>query len=249
MPSKTSLNYKSEEELHGTSRWLKDLQEYLPEIVYGSMDGIVTTFAVVAGAAGANLRIEIVLILGIANLFADGLSMSIGSYLSKKTERDNYKRHYKIEEWEIEHLPDIERREIEDIYRAKGFDGDELKMVVNRITSNKKVWLETMMIDELGLMDDSKSPFKNGLFTLLSFIIAGAIPLIAYVVTLLNSSDADPFFISSLFTAMAFIVIGLSKNLVTKSGWVRSVMETLALGSVAASVAYVLGAFLERLLM
>jgi vacuolar iron transporter family protein len=249
MPSKSSLKYKSEEELHGTSKWMKDIQEYLPESVYGSIDGIVTTFAVVAGAAGANLRIEIVLILGIANLVADGLSMSVGSYLSKKTEHDNYNRHYKVEEWEIEHLPEIERKEIEDIYKSKGFEGAELQMVVNRITSNKQVWLNTMMTDELGLIDDSKSPFKSGLFTFIAFIIAGAIPLIAYVFTLMNRQTLDPFLVSSLFTGITFVIIGLAKNLVTQAGWLRSVTETLALGGIAASVAYMIGDFLEGLLM
>ena len=222
---------------------------YIGDAVLGGTDGIITTFAVVAGAAGANLGIEIVLILGIANLVADGLSMSVGSYLSKKTERDNYKRHYKVEEWEIENLPDIERKEIEDIYRNKGFEGEELKMVVNRITANKQVWLNTMMIDELGLIDDSKSPIKSGLFTFAAFIVAGAIPLLAYVFTLLKQQTLDPFFISSLFTGITFIIIGLAKNLVTQAGWLRSVTETLALGGIAAIVAYLLGGFLESLLM
>ena len=249
MPGKSSLNYQTEEKLHGTRRWMKDIQEYLPETVYGSMDGIVTTFAVVAGSAGANLRIEIVLILGIANLVADGLSMSIGAYLSKKTEHDNYKRHYEIEEWEIENIPEREIEEVEEIYRKKGFEGDELKMVVKRITSNKKVWLNTMMVDELGLMDDSKSPFKSGLFTFFAFLVAGAIPLLAYVITFIQDKEASPFFISSLFTAIAFIIIGLGKNLVTRAGWLRSLTETLGLGSVAATVAYYLGSFLEQLLM
>jgi vacuolar iron transporter family protein len=132
-------HHLEEDNLHGGSKWVKRFEKYLPEGVYGSIDGIVTTFAVVAGAAGANLGVDVVIILGLANLFADGLSMSIGSYLSKKSEKDNYEKHRRIEEWEIENLPDVERKEIEDIYRAKGFDGAELEMVVNRITSNKKV--------------------------------------------------------------------------------------------------------------
>jgi len=128
------------ENLHSKSGWMSRFEIYLPEIVYGSMDGIVTTFAVVAGSAGAGFTINVVLILGMSNLVADGLSMSIGSYLSKKSELDNYKKHRRIEEWEVENMPDIERKEVEDIFRAKGFLGRELEMVVNRITSNKQVW-------------------------------------------------------------------------------------------------------------
>ena len=138
---------------------------------------------------------------------------------------------------------------IEDIYKSKGFEGAELQMVVNRITSNKQVWLNTMMTDELGLIDDSKSPFKSGLFTFIAFIIAGAIPLIAYVFTLMNKQTLDPFLVSSLFTGITFVIIGLAKNLVTQAGWLRSVTETLALGGIAASVAYMIGDFLEGILM
>lgn len=249
MSGHTRIRPISESDLHGSSTWLKNLQEYLPEAVYGSIDGIVTTFAVVAGAAGANLSIQVVLILGLANLIADGLSMSIGSYLSKKSERENYNKHLQIESWEIDHLPEVERKEVEDIYRHKGFEGAELEMVVNRITSNRQVWLETMMVDELGLINESKSPFKCGLSTLVSFVVAGSVPLIAYLITLLNSGHANPFFVSAMFTGVSFILIGLTKNLVTRAGWFRSVMETLTLGSVAAVAAYFVGNILEKALM
>ncbi|MBX2961050.1 MAG: VIT1/CCC1 transporter family protein [Cyclobacteriaceae bacterium] len=238
-----------EDHLHGTSTIFKKVEKYLPEMVYGSIDGIVTTFAVVAGSAGAGLSIEVVLILGIANLVADGLSMSIGAFLSKRSEIDNYNKHLKIEEWEIDNLPDIERKEIEVIYREKGFEGEELAMVVNRITSNREVWLKTMMHDELGLMKDTKSPFKSGLFTFAAFVVAGAVPLISYVITLLNKVQANPFVVSSLFTFITFILIGAAKNFVTQSGYARSIAETVGLGVIAAIAAYALGDLLERLIL
>ena len=109
--------------MHTRTLWMGKFETYLPEFVYGSIDGIVTTFAVVAGASGAGLSVNIILILGLANLFADGLSMSIGSYLSKKAERDSYNKHLMIEEWEVENMPDVERKEVEEIFRAKGFTG------------------------------------------------------------------------------------------------------------------------------
>jgi vacuolar iron transporter family protein len=237
-----------EDQLHGGSVWMKRFEKYLPEIVYGSIDGIVTTFAVVAGSAGADLSISVVLILGMANLFADGLSMSIGSYLSKKSEQDNYQKHRRVEEWEIENMPDVERKEIEQIFREKGFEGEELKMVVNRITANKQVWLDTMMKDELGLTLENKSPFKAGLSTLLSFVVAGAIPLIVYVFAYMGSIAVDPFIFSSVVTLLTFVLIGYIKTYVTQAGWVRSISETLLLGTAAATVAYLLGDFLESLL-
>lgn len=230
------------------SPWMSKFETYLPEVVYGSVDGIVTTFAVVAGAAGADLGLHIVLILGLANLFADGLSMSIGSYLSKKSERDNYNKHLQIEKWEIENLPEVERKEVEDIYRAKGFEGTELEIVVSRITSNKKVWLETMMKDELGLSLDSKSPLKAGLTRLCAFIVSGAVPLIAYLIGSSGGFVLDPFVLSCIVTSLAFVLVGYVKTYITKIGLLRSVSETLILGLAAASVAYFVGDFLERIL-
>ncbi len=242
------MQHEVSENWHSKSNWMSRFEVYLPEIVYGSMDGIVTTFAVVAGSAGADFTINVVLILGMSNLIADGLSMSIGSYLSKKSELDNYHKHRRIEEWEVENMPDTERREVEEIYKAKGFSGAELDMVVNRITSNKHVWIDTMMKDELGLSLEKKSPFSSGLSTLMSFIMAGALPLIVSVFAYYGALGLQPFFLSSLVTLLAFVVIGYIKTYVTKIGLLRSLTETLVLGASAATAAYFLGDFLEKII-
>jgi vacuolar iron transporter family protein len=236
-----------EENFHSERSWLSRFELYLPEAVYGSIDGIVTTFAVVAGAAGAELGLTVVLILGLANLFADGLSMSIGSYLSRKSEQDSYQKHRRVEEWEIENMPDVERKEIEDIFREKGFKGKDLEMVVRTITANKKTWLDTMMKDELGLTVDPKSPFRSGLATFAAFLVAGSIPLLMYVFAFMGTTDLDPFMLSSVVTMLTFVLIGYVRNYVTNVGWFRSISETLFLGIIAALVAYFLGDFLERI--
>ncbi len=246
MKNKNISLLKSEDTLHNRSQWVKRIEQYLPEMVYGSIDGIVTTFAVVAGAAGAGLSIQVVLILGIANLVADGLSMSIGSFLSKKSEIDNYNKHLRIENWEIDYLPEVERKEVEDIYRSKGFWGKELEMAVTRITSNRQVWLDTMMTDELGLMKETKSPARAGLFTFSSFLFAGSVPLVAYIITLVNNTGYNPFYVSSSFTLLAFSLIGATKNIVTRAGWFRSIAETVLLGTIAATAAYGLGDLLAK---
>ncbi len=237
-----------QENWHSRNSWMSKFELYLPELVYGSMDGIVTTFAVVAGSAGADLTINIILILGLSNLIADGLSMSIGSYLSKKSEQDNYNKHLRIEEWEIENMPEDEKQEIVDIYKAKGFSGAELEMVVNRITANKQVWIDTMMKDELGLSIEKKSPFRSGLSTLIAFVVAGGIPLIVYVFAYSGKVGLNPFFLSSVVTLLAFILIGYIKSYVTKIGLLRSIVETLVLGASAATAAYFLGDYLEKIL-
>ena len=242
------MEHNVQENFHSVNSWMLRFEKYLPEVVYGSMDGIVTTFAVIAGSAGADLSINIILILGISNLLADGLSMSIGSYLSKKSEQDNYNKHLRIEEWEIENVPETERQEIVDIFKAKGFEGHELEMVVNRITSNKQVWIDTMMKDELGLTLEKKSPFRAGLSTLMAFIVAGGLPLVVYVLAYSGNLGIDPFVLSSIVTLIAFIIIGYIKTYVTRIGLTRSIVETLALGASAATAAYFLGDYLEKIL-
>ncbi len=92
---------------------------YLGDLVYGGLDGIITTFAVVSGVAGAQLGANVVLILGLANLFADGFSMATGAYLSSKSEQEYYEREWQREAWEVEHFPDGERAEMIESYRGQ----------------------------------------------------------------------------------------------------------------------------------
>jgi vacuolar iron transporter family protein len=235
-----------ESEIHLENSRFGALQEYLREFVYGGIDGAVTTFAVVAGGFGANLDPGILIILGFANLLADGFSMSVGAYLSAKSERDNYDKHEKIEYWEIENLPEIERSEIEDIYRAKGFKGELLNKIVDHICSDKDLWVAEMMKDELGMMRDSKSPFKIGLATLISFILVGLIPLLVYLWNFFFPSDINTFLWTSILTGMAFLIVGWLKSIVNQTSAIRSIAETVALGLLAAVVAFYVGDVLEQ---
>ncbi|MFO7826338.1 MAG: VIT1/CCC1 transporter family protein [Cyclobacterium sp.] len=235
--------------LHQEIPFFKSLQEYLREFVYGGIDGAVTTFAVVAGAVGAGLDPLIIIILGFANLFADGLSMSIGAYLSSKSDKENYQKHKNIEYWEIENLPEKEREEIEVIYRDKGFEGELLQKVVDVIISDKDRWVNEMMKDELNMMEESKSPLKIGLATLISFIVVGFIPLTVYVWDYFYTTTFDVFFWTCLLTGLAFLVVGTLKSWANQTGLFKSVLETLALGFVAALVAYYVGDLLEAFLL
>lgn len=234
-----------EKDIHLTDTHFGKLQEYLREFVYGGIDGAVTTFAVVAGGFGADLDTGILIILGFANLLADGFSMSVGAYLSAKSEKDNFNKHEKIEYWEIENLPEIEREEIAEIYREKGFKGELLDKIVDHICSDKELWVAEMMKDELGMMRDSKSPFKIGLATLISFILVGFIPLIVYLYDFFFPTDLNIFLWTSILTGVAFMIVGFLKGIVNQTSALRSVSETLALGLLAAVVAYYVGDVLK----
>ncbi|MDI1324658.1 MAG: VIT1/CCC1 transporter family protein [Algoriphagus sp.] len=235
----------SEKLIHLETAKFGKLQEYLREFVYGGIDGAVTTFAVVAGGFGANLDPGILIILGFANLLADGFSMSVGAFLSAKSEQDNFTKHEKIEYWEIENLPDVEREEIADIYRAKGFKGELLEKVVDQICSDKDLWVAEMMKDELNMMRDGKSPFKIGLATLISFILVGFIPLMVYLWDFFFPTDLNIFLWTSILTGVAFLIVGWLKGVVNQTSALRSISETVGLGLLAAVVAYYVGDVLE----
>jgi len=225
------------------------IQNYLGEFVYGGIDGSVTTFAVVAGVAGAGLDSSIIIILGFANLLADGFSMSVGAYLAAKSEREMYEKHKKQEYFEIDTIPESERQEIREIYAAKGFEGELLEKVVATITQNKDRWVDVMMKEELEILPDNKSPLKIGTVTYFSFILVGIIPLTVYVWDYFISPLSNPFLLSSIFTMIGFAVIGWLKSYVAETSIWKGIIETLLLGALAAIVAYFVGDVLEQLIL
>jgi len=224
----------------------------IEDFVYGATDGAVTTFAVVAGVIGASLSPSVILILGFANLFADGFSMSIGNYLSQKTHREYIQNQRKKEEWEIDNLTAQEEGEIRDIYKEKGFKEEILEEIVRVITSKKKVWIDTMMKEELGLIEDkNRSPRDTAITTFVSFNLIGMIPLVPFVLLHVSGfsrvwSTSDAFVYSIVFTAIAFFLIGTIRGKVVKRSLIRTGFNTLAIGGIAASVAYLVGYLLSE---
>ena len=238
-----------EEAYHQRTTFLSFEKEYIAEFVYGGIDGVITTFAVVAGSAGAELAVPIVLILGFANLIADGFAMSVGSYFSAKSENESYEKHKAVEYWEIENLRDKEVEEIREIYEAKGFEGDLLKQVVDVITSDDEVWVDTMMKEELEMIKNDRPPWKRGLVTFIAFNLVGFIPLSAYAFAgFIDASASDLFVVSSFSTAVALALIGTLKGLVTEQSLIKGIIETVFLGGIAATIAFFVGDILEKLL-
>ena len=219
---------------------------YIKDLVYGANDGIITTFAVVAGVAGAGLDPKIVLILGFANLLADGLSMAVGNYLGTRSEERYIEREQKMEEWEVQYLPKEETAEIRGIYKKKGFEGKDLERAVEIITSDKKRWVNVMMVEELGLMppDGTSNAVQNGIATFIAFAIAGFLPLVPYVFGF-GGNYAFP--IAIAMAAIAEFAVGSARVLITKGNWLRSGIEMLVVGFSAAVVAYGIGALIERI--
>ncbi len=239
---------QNEDAIHGKSRIFKRFEKYLGEFVYGGIDGCVTTFAVVAGSVGAGLDSAVIIILGFANLLADGFAMSIGAYLSTRSEHDNYQKHKQLELLQIEKSPELEKAKIRNIYASKGFEGELLDKIVNGITMNNEVWADTMMKEELEMVEEDRSPLWIGTTTYVSFILIGLIPLIIYVIDYISPIGKNLFLIASVLTAFGFIIIGWLKTYVNQTSAVKGILETLVLGGIAAVVAYFVGDFLEQLI-
>ncbi len=231
-----------EDQLHSEGKlWIFD-KTYISEFVYGGIDGAITTFAVVSGAAGARAGIYYVLLFGFANLIADGFSMSVGNFFAVKTERDNFDRHKQVEYWEVENLREHEVQEIRDIYAAKGFKGELLEQVVEVITSDPDIWVDTMMKEELEMSKDTKAPLKTAFATFISFNLVGIIPLLSYILALIfNLNESNLFLSSCIATGIALMIVGYLKSWVTEKPWIRGILETVLLGGVAAAFAYFAG--------
>ena len=219
---------------------------YLRDFIYGAIDGAVTTFAIVAGAAGASLDAAVVVIMGLANLFADGFSMAVSNYSGIQAERDERELARVTEELHIREVPEGEREEIRQIYRAKGFTGEDLERAVEVITADRDRWVDTMMAEELGYGTDIESPVKAALATFSAFVIVGSLPLAAFLLNLLSPGMFDhPFLISAILTGVGFFVVGVIKARVVRQKWWIGGLQTLALGSSAAAVAYLVGTALQ----
>lgn len=226
-------------EMHG-----HQLGPYIQDIMYGGNDGIVTTFAVVAGTVGADLPHGIIIILGIANLLADGFSMGTGAYLSRKAERDQYQRLRAEELDEIHSDPSMERAEIRHFLEKKGMEGDALDQAVQAITSNKRAWLDLMMCEEHRMAGDvAEKPLIHGCVTLGAFLVFGSIPLLPY---LLNVAYDYRFSAAVSSTLTALIVLGITRSYVTQQRLVRGALEVVIAGVLAAGIAYGIGALLRN---
>ncbi|MBB3711798.1 VIT1/CCC1 family predicted Fe2+/Mn2+ transporter [Limimaricola variabilis] len=213
---------------------------HLKDFVYGAIDGAVTTFAIVAGVQGAGFSPGIILALGTADVLADGFSMAASNYSGTKAERDDMERLRAVEERHIELYPEGEREELRQILQAKGLEGEVLDQAVAAIAQNRGAWVQMMLVDEYGLNPRIPDPRKAALATFAAFLAAGMVPLLPFAIGLNGA-----FGLSILSTAATFFVIGALKSRWSLSPWWRSGLETLLIGGMAASIAYLVGSMLR----
>jgi len=211
-------------------------RQNISDAVLGGIDGCITTFAVISGSVGAGFPSSVAIILGFSNLFADGFSMAVSNYESSKAEQEYFDSVKRSEERHIKEVPEGEREEIRQIFSAKGFSGELLDRVVETITANKEVWIETMLVEEHGLGKTRQAPSISAAVTFLAFVAVGAIPLMPYIASSLDAGQQ--FLISSVLAGAMFFLIGTLKSIALAKPFFLSGVSTLLTGGAAAGLAY-----------
>jgi VIT1/CCC1 family predicted Fe2+/Mn2+ transporter len=217
-------------------------QNYLRDWIYGGIDGSVTTFAVVSGVVGARLSPWIILVMGFANLLADGFSMAASNFLGTRAEHEDLKRLEAVEYRHVDLAPEGEREEVRQIFRNKGFAGEDLTRLVDLITSDRTRWVRTMLTEEYGLPQEVRSPWLAAITTFSAFLVCGLVPLLPYLF-----GSSDPLVLSMIMTGGVFFTIGSVKSRWSPAAWWRSGLSTLAVGTIAAGLAYAVGLLLNHL--
>lgn len=220
-------------------------KQNISDAVLGGIDGCITTFAVVSGSVGAGFPSSVAVILGFANLIADGFSMAVSNYESSKAEQEFFESIRKSEERHIDEIPEGEREEVRQIFQAKGFNGELLEKIVETITADKRIWLEVMLSEEHGLSKISPAPSMSAVVTFTAFISVGAIPLIPYLLPSLAMHQQ--FLISAFLAGIMFFSIGMLKSLVLAKPLFLSGVRTLLTGGTAAALAYFTAYFLREI--
>lgn len=215
---------------------------HLRDMVYGGIDGAVTTFAIVAGVEGAGLSTKVIIALGFANVLADGFSMAAANYSGTKAELDDARRLRALEERHIRDYPEGEREELRQILAAKGLGGQILEDATDAIAKNRKNWVDLMLVDEYGISPAEPHPLRAGVMTFLAFLAAGLVPLLPFLF-----GAAQAFNISMGMTAAVFFAIGTLKSHWSLAPWWRSGFETFLIGGAAALIAYGVGSLFEGL--
>lgn len=226
--------------------------EKIKSIVFGGLDGIITTFAVVAGAAGGGLGVDIILILGFSSVFADAISMGVGDALSSKAENEFIMAEREREMWEYKSNKEGEIVEMIDLYESKGMSRDDAEACIRRMAEYPDFFVDVMMAEELELRvpDPDDNPWWDGAVTFGSFVVFGTVPLLAYVVFYSAQLYVhEQFIVSVVLTACTLFALGVTKSRFTKQLWWKAGFEVFLLGGGVAAIAYLIGWFMNSIVL
>lgn len=216
----------------------------LRDYILGGQDGLVNVLGLVLGIAIATNETKIILIGGLTATFAELIAMAAVAYTSSRAVRDFYYRELEREKREIIQMPDEKRKKIRQIYRGKGFRGEELELIVRKITSDKNIWLESMMTEGLRLFPKGyERPVINGVRVGVSSFLGSLVPLIPFAFLAVQSAIVS----SVIVTLIALFIIGSIKAKLTIGNWITSGIEMGFIGLAAAVAGYLIGVLLGNL--
>jgi len=211
------------------------------DVVFGANDGLVSILALVAGVFSATTNSQPVLIAGIAGAIAGTVSMGAGAYVSSKSEQEVTQKEQERKGVRRKQSPEEEKEELIAFYQTKGFERKRAEGIAGRVIERIGQMEEFTIGEETGLTSEEHwSPIKAGFLTGLSFLIASIIPVLPFTLM-----DVRPAAITALIASVLFLFgIGASKAIFTRQNWIRSGLEVMVIGTVAAAVTYVIGLLL-----
>ncbi len=211
------------------------------QVVLGGQDGLVNVLGILLGIASGTGSTQLVILAGLAATVAESVSMAAVAYTSARASQDHYRAQEEQERREMEEVPDVERKEIELIYYKKGFRGAALQTVVKHITSDKELWLRTMMREELGLYESEfVDPKREALVVGIASVIGSLIPLVPFFFM-----PVEPAMIASVVLSLAVLFGGGAlKARITTGVWWKSGMEMALIGGAAGLLGYAVGLLL-----
>lgn len=210
---------------------------WIRDATFGANDGLVSVLTLLAGVAGANVESSTVLIAGLAGLVAGAISMGVGAYVSAKAYRSYYRAELRKEVEEMREKPEVERNEIRDIYRERGFEGELLEQVVDKITSNPRVWLKVMMSEELGLSPAFGRPFGAAAVVFVAFLLGGIVPVAPFFFLEGTAALVTAF----ACTAVVLLVAGAVRSKYTGERPVAAGLELVAMAAIGFGAANLIG--------
>jgi VIT1/CCC1 family predicted Fe2+/Mn2+ transporter len=213
------------------------------DVVIGMADGLTVPFALAAGLSGAVDASKIVVVAGLAEIAAGSIAMGLGGYLAARSDAEHYASERKREQSEVVHRPKDEVREVQDVFRRYGLTDKEIEPIIAAFQNHHENWVDFMMRFELGLEKPEESrAYKSAGTIAASYVAGGCIPLAPYL--FIHSAHAA-LAVSASVTAVALAVFGYVKGHFTGAKPLRSAVQTLAIGSIAAAAAFGLAKLLS----
>jgi len=216
--------------------------DFIRDIVIGMADGLTVPFALAAGISGAVSSNNIVITAGIAEIIAGSIAMGLGGYLAGKTEWDHYHSELKREYYEVDHMPEEEKKEIRKIFAAYGISEQTQHQIADELATDKDKWVAFMMQYELGLQAPDPARARKSALTIgVSYIVGGLIPLSPYLFT---ERPAEGFKISAIVTLICLFVFGYLKSKATGQPLLAGAAKVTLIGALAAAAAYLIARLL-----